>query len=194
MSLRCHWHKLSLPSSLSPKVVNSKVTQHQYVLQSHSLQPDTCIEHLGKMRQNSVVSSVSTLSQHTTATLSNQGHAWPVKYLGVSYLVPWCFEPSHPQRITSGLDTNFTLSPTSPSYSFHKSSYHRSCFFFKPIYILRALNMGTCIRQGDPFYSAGKNRNHVLATANTREIGMLLKNRVVWSVHIIYNIISTSAC
>ena len=41
-------------------------------------------------------------------------------------LVSWCFEPSQPQRITSGLNTNFALSP---SYSFHKSSYHKSCFF-----------------------------------------------------------------
>ena len=66
-------------------------------------------------------------------------------------LVSWCFEPSQPQRITSGLKTNFTLSP---SYSFHKSSYHKSCFF-EPIYIPRAVNTGTCIRQGDLFYSAG---------------------------------------
>ena len=42
--------------------------------------------------------------------------------------VSWCFEPSQPQRITPGLNTNFTLSP---SYSFHRSSYHKSCFFFK---------------------------------------------------------------
>ena len=35
-------------------------------------------------------------------------------------LVSWCFEPSQPQRITSGLNTNFTLSP---SYSFHKSCF-----------------------------------------------------------------------
>ena len=40
-------------------------------------------------------------------------------------LVSWCFEPSQPQRITSRLDTNLTLPP---SYSFHKSSYHMSCF------------------------------------------------------------------
>ena len=31
--------------------------------------------------------------------------------------------------------------------------------------------MGTCIRQGDLFYSAGLHRNHVLAKANTGEIG-----------------------
>ena len=45
--------------------------------------------------------------------------------LDPSQLVSWCFEPSHPQRITSELYTNFTLSL---SYSFHKSSYHKSCF------------------------------------------------------------------
>ena len=41
-------------------------------------------------------------------------------------LVSWCFEPSQPQRITSGRNTNFTLSPNNSS---HKSSYHKSCFF-----------------------------------------------------------------
>ena len=35
----------------------------------------------------------------------------------------------------------------------------------------RALNTGTCIWQGDLFYSAGLRRNHLLATANTGEIG-----------------------
>ena len=29
---------------------------------------------------------------------------------------------------------------------------------------------GTCVRQGDLFYSAGLHRNHELATANTEEI------------------------
>ena len=42
--------------------------------------------------------------------------------------------------------------------------------FSEPIYIPRALNTGTCVRQGDLFYSAGLHRNHVLATANIREI------------------------
>ena len=32
---------------------------------------------------------------------------------------------------------------------------------FWPIYIPRALNTGTCIQQGDLFYSAGLHRNHV---------------------------------
>ena len=85
----------------------------------------------------------------------------------VGWLVSWCFKPSQPQSITSGLDTNFTLST---SYSFHKSSYHNSCFF-EPIYIVRALNTGTCLRKDDLFYSAGLYRNHLLATANTGKIG-----------------------
>ena len=43
--------------------------------------------------------------------------------------------------------------------------------FSEPFYIPQALNTGTCLRQGDLFYSAGLHRNHVLATANTGEIG-----------------------
>ena len=42
--------------------------------------------------------------------------------------------------------------------------------FLEPIYIPRALNTGTCIRQGDLFYYVGLRRNHELATANTGEI------------------------
>ena len=72
-----------------------------------------------------------------------------------SQLISWCFELSQPQRITSGLNTNFSLSP---SYSFHKSSYHKSCFF-QPIHIPPAFNTGTCIQQGDIFYFADLHRN-----------------------------------
>ena len=43
--------------------------------------------------------------------------------------------------------------------------------FFKPIYIRRALNTGTCLREGDLFYFAGLHRNHVLAIANIGKIG-----------------------
>ena len=64
-------------------------------------------------------------------------------------MVSWCFEPSQPQRITSGLNTNFTLSP---SYSFHKSSHH---LFFEPIYTPRAISTGTRILHSDPLHSAG---------------------------------------
>ena len=38
-------------------------------------------------------------------------------------IVSLCIEPSQPQRITSGLSTNFTLSP---SYSIHKSYFTTS--------------------------------------------------------------------
>ena len=42
--------------------------------------------------------------------------------------------------------------------------------------------MGTCIQQGDLFHSAGLHRNHVLATANTREIrGGFGKNAGEWT-------------
>ena len=43
--------------------------------------------------------------------------------------------------------------------------------FFAPVYIPLALSTGTCIWQGDLFYSAGLHRNHVLAKANTGKIG-----------------------
>ena len=46
----------------------------------------------------------------------------------------------------------------------------------------RALNTGTCIQQGDLFYSAGPHRNHVLATANTGKIGRGIgKNAGEWT-------------
>ena len=43
---------------------------------------------------------------------------------GVNQLVSWCFKPSQPQRITSGLNTNFTITQSyftshHPSTSFH---------------------------------------------------------------------------
>ena len=41
--------------------------------------------------------------------------------------------------------------------------------FLSLFIIPRALNTGTCIQQGDLFYSACLHRNYELATANTRE-------------------------
>ena len=53
---------------------------------------------------------------------------------------------------------------------------------FEPIYILWAVNMGTCLWQDDLFYSAGLHRNHVLATANTGKIGTgFEKNASEWT-------------
>ena len=46
----------------------------------------------------------------------------------------------------------------------------------------QALNTGTCIQQGDLFYSAGLHRNHVLAAANTGLIGRgFAKNADDWT-------------
>ena len=42
--------------------------------------------------------------------------AYALSYHIVSWLVSWCFEPSQPQRITSGLKTNFSLSPSLSHY------------------------------------------------------------------------------
>ena len=54
--------------------------------------------------------------------------------------------------------------------------------FLDPIYIPRAVNTGTCIQQGNLFYSAGLHRNQVLATANTGEIGRgFRKNAGEWT-------------
>ena len=110
-------------------------------------------DHVVHVRVRLIMETLKTPSVHPrlgSATLSQ------LAFRGeVSYLVSWCFEPSQPQRITSGLNTNFTRSP---SYSFHKSSYHKSCFL-SLFYIPRALNTGTCIQQGDLSYSAGLHRN-----------------------------------
>ena len=83
-------------------------------------------------------------------------------------LVGWCFEPSQPQRIiTSGLKTNFNLSP---SYSFHKSSYHKSCFV--SLFIFRGHSTrGTCIQQSDLFYSVGLHRNQYWRQLTQEKLG-----------------------
>ena len=50
------------------------------------------------------------------------------------------------------------------------------------MYNPRALNAGTCVRQGDLFYSAVPHRNYVSATANTGEIRRdFEKNAVEWT-------------
>ena len=82
-----------------------------------------------------------------------------------SQLVSWCFEPSQPQRITSGLNTNFTLSP---SYSFHESSYRKSCFFvgfFAYLYSVGTQH-GNLHPAGWPILVYGPKQKPMLATAN----------------------------
>ena len=53
---------------------------------------------------------------------------------------------------------------SSPSYSFHKSSYHKSCFF-EHTYIPRALNTGTCLGR-DPQWRAAdaEVKSHLVRT------------------------------
>ena len=75
-------------------------------------------------------------------------------------LVSWCFGPSQPQRIISGLNTNFTLSS---SYSFHKSSYYKSCCCF--FHLFRAY--GILRPAGWLILFCGPTREPVLAKANT---------------------------
>ena len=50
------------------------------------------------------------------------------KHQQVCLLVSWYFEPSQPQRIISGLKTNFRLSPI---YSTHKSTNHKLSEIYK---------------------------------------------------------------
>ena len=56
----------------------------------------------------------------TKSRYSTQSACWviqcfhnpPNSVMDYGSLVSWCFEPSQPQRITSGLKTNFSLSPS----------------------------------------------------------------------------------
>ena len=99
----------------------------------------------------------STINTHTNELCGvHNTHEWTMgRTTHMNELVSWCFEPDQLQKITSGLNTNFILSP---SYSFHKSVHHKSCFF-EPFYIPQALNTRTCIQQGDLFHSMGLHRN-----------------------------------
>ena len=69
--------------------------------------------------------------------------------------------------------------------------------FLEPIYIPRVLNTGTCLWQGDLFYSVGLQRYHVLATAHTGKTGRGFgKNAGEWTgrVEIIKEEIPGSKC
>ena len=67
-------------------------------------------------------------------------------------------------------NTNFTLSPR---YSFHKPSYHKSCFLSP--FIFRGHSTREPASGRNWFYSAGLHRSHVLATANTGKIRRFCK-------------------
>ena len=51
--------------------------------------------------------------------------------------------------------------------------------FFEPIYIPLVLNTGTCLQQGDLFYSVGLHRNHVLVTTTQEKSGEVLEKMQV---------------
>ena len=55
--------------------------------------------------------------------------------------------------------------------------------FFEPIYILQALNTGTCIQQGDLFYSAGLHRNPCWLQLTQEKLGRCFgkKNAGEWT-------------
>ena len=109
-----------------------------------------------------------------------------VERISKSKLVSWCFEPSQQHRITSGLNTNFSLSP---SYSFHRSLYHKSLFFsqttpqilfqsserktgktntcFGAYLYSTSTQRGNLHPAGWPILFCGPTQEPVLATANT---------------------------
>ena len=96
-----------------------------------------------------------------------------------SRLVSWCFEPSQLQRVTLHQGWQQTsvylhvIHPTSlyttslffsnrnsnSIHNFGTQTQKNKTHVLKPIYIPRALNTGTCIQQGDLFYSEGLHRN-----------------------------------
>ena len=60
--------------------------------------------------------------------------------------------------------------------------FKKKIFFSLLIIRGHSLKTGTCLRQGDLFYSAGIHRNHVLATANTGKLGRSFgKNAGEWT-------------
>ena len=95
-------------------------------------------------------------------------HALYCYYYHTVKLVNWCSEPSQPPSITSGLNTNFTLSP---SYSFRKSFYHKSyCGLFLLYFLAYFYSVGTQHNLYPTRWTisfCGPTQEPVLATANT---------------------------
>ena len=147
-------------------------------------------------RGTSSASNLSHLSSTASATPSSNKSAqtsnlasFYLKILsGYSQLVSKCFEPSQPQRITSGLNTNSSLSP---SYSFHKSLYHRSFLsnqssysiqnfgtqnqknnnMFWSLFIFREHSTRESASSRMTLFFCGPTQEPVLAAANPRQLG-----------------------
>ena len=119
-------------------------------------------------------------NQHIFLSLLLLLHYFSQNCLSLVLLFPaasWCFEPSQPQRIISGLKTNFSLSPT---YSYHRSLYHKS-LFLKPqlkLYPQFWKNSNTCF--GTHLYSAGtKHGNlHQLSVTMSRVTYFILRSHI----------------
>ena len=107
-----------------------------------------------------VPDTVPAPSKKSVSQKRSRGH----RSLSGSQSVSGCFEPSQPQRITSGLSRNFNLSP---SYSFHKSLYHKSFFTQATAQRLSTIserktkpeNKNTCI--GAYLYSIGNRHGNL---------------------------------
>ena len=87
-------------------------------------------------------------------------------------LVSWCFEPGQPQRNTSGLKTNFTLSP---NYSFHKPFDHKSLYSQTTTQILSTVSERKPRRTKhvlEPIYSRGHSTRD---TASSRVTYFILR-------------------
>ena len=87
-------------------------------------------------------------------------------YSIIVQLVRWCFEPSHPQRITSGLNTNFTLSPS----HIHFTSHHTTSNVFLAYLYSVGTQHGNLYPAGWPILFCEPIQEAVWATANTWKI------------------------
>ena len=81
---------------------------HMSSMSSSKCTPCVYVQHF--LQKNTTVAMAKRyVSQNKTKLLVL--HFCGTFMLHIPKLVSWCFEPSHPQRITSGLKTNMNLSP-----------------------------------------------------------------------------------
>ena len=85
------------------------------------------------------------------------------------YLVSWCFEPSQPQRISSGLNTNLLYLQVI-HFTSHFITSH-AFFFFLAYFYSVSTQHGNLHPTGWPILFCGPTQEPVLATTNTGKIG-----------------------
>ena len=146
---------LALPIISPKRKVNRGGGGSQRWIKSHTHTQSHVHEHTHTYTHTHTHTHTTTTTTTTTSTQAQRAPKTCQQDKATRESVSRCFEPSHSQRITSGLSTNFTVFP---SYSFHKSPYHKSCFL--SLFISRGLSTRkSCIQQGDLFYSASLHRN-----------------------------------